>query len=167
MTNTNTQEFHIPRWEELPSIPLYIDQVVAYIEESLGVISSEKIITNSMINNYVKHGIVRPPVKKKYDRLHIAYFIVVCILKQSYSLQEISQLIQIQIKDFPTDQSYNYFCEEIEACIKAILNQEPVQHVPSSSPNKEVVYLLHSTVLSLTHKIYVQYYLNTNKKEEK
>ncbi|MCD7893886.1 MAG: DUF1836 domain-containing protein [Erysipelotrichaceae bacterium] len=168
MEETNIQKIHIPRWEELPNFPLYIDQVVSYIEDNLGILFyDEKIITNSMINNYVKHGIVNPPVKKKYNRIHIAYFIVVCILKQSYSLQEISQLIQIQIKDFPTDQSYNYFCEEIEACIRAIINQEPVQHVPSNSSNKEVVYLLHNTVLSVTHKIYVQYYLNINEKEEK
>ncbi len=168
MAENNTNEFHIPRWEELPNFPLYIDQVVSYIVDNLSMIFyDEKIITNSMINNYVKHGIVTPPVKKKYERIHVAYFIVVCILKKAYSLQEISQLIKIQISVFSTDQSYNYFCEEIEACIKAIINQEPVQHAPSSSTNKEVVYLLHNTVLSVTHKIYVQYYLNTNKKEDK
>ncbi len=154
--------FHLPRWEELPTFPLYIDQVVYYIENNLQILSfnNEKIITNSMINNYVKHGIVKPPVKKKYERIHLAYFIVVCILKKSYSLDEISKLIQVQIKDFPTDQSYNYFCDEIEACITSILNKKEVVHTPSLSDNKEIVYLLHSTVLSVTHKIYVQYFLN-------
>lgn len=82
MEETNIQKIHIPRWEELPNFPLYIDQVVSYIEDNLGILFyDEKIITNSMINNYVKHGIVNPPVKKKYNRIHIAYFIVVCILK--------------------------------------------------------------------------------------
>lgn len=154
-------ELHLPRWDELPDFPLYIDQVVNYIESKLSILSfnNEKIITNSMINNYVKNGIVKPPIKKKYERIHIAYFIVVCILKKSYSLDEISQLIQIQINDFPTDQSYNYFCDEIEACVTSILNKQEVVHVPSLSQNKEVVYLLQSTVLSVTHKVYIQYYL--------
>lgn len=154
--------FHLPRWEELPTFPLYIDQVVNYIENNLQILSfnNEKIITSSMINNYVKHGIVKPPIKKKYERIHLAYFIVVCILKKSYSLDEISKLIQVQINDFPTDQSYNYFCEEIEACVTSLLNKKEVVHIPSLSDNKEIVYLLHSTVLSVTHKIYVQYFLS-------
>lgn len=154
--------FHLPRWEELPTFPLYIDQVVYYIENNLQILSfnNEKIITSSMINNYVKHGIVKPPIKKKYERIHLAYFIVVCILKKSYSLDEISKLIQVQINDFPTDQSYNYFCEEIEACVTSLLNKKEVVHIPSLSDNKEIVYLLHSTVLSVTHKIYVQYFLS-------
>jgi hypothetical protein len=153
---------HLPRWEELPDFPLYIDQIVYYIEDKLQFLTfnNEKIITNSMINNYVKHGIVKPPVKKKYEKIHLAYFIVVCILKNSYSLDEISQLIQIQIKDFPLESSYNYFCDEIEACINSILNQKEVNHIPSLSTNKEIVYLLQATVLSVTQKIYVQYYLS-------
>ena len=28
-------EFHLPRWEELPYLNLYMDQVVAYINETL------------------------------------------------------------------------------------------------------------------------------------
>ncbi len=156
------KNLHLPRWDELPDFPLYIDQVVNYIENKLDILSfnDEKIITNSMINNYVKNGIVNPPIKKKYERIHLAYFIVVCILKRSYSLDEISELIKIQIQDFPTDQSYDYFCDEIEACMKATLTKQAVEHVSSLSSNKEVVYLLQSTVLAVTHKIYVQYYIS-------
>lgn len=155
------ETFYLPRWEEIPDFPLYIDQVVYYIDSQLSILSfnNEKIITNSMINNYVKHGIVKPPVKKKYERIHIAYFIVVCILKSAFSLDEISKLIQIQIQEFNTEQSYNYFCEELEACVMALLNNKEVKHVPSKSKNIEVVHLLHTTVLSVTNKIAVQYYL--------
>jgi hypothetical protein len=154
--------FHLPRWEELPDFPLYIDQVVYYIEDKLHFLTfnDEKIITNSMINNYVKHGIVKPPIKKKYEKVHLAYFIVVCILKQSFSLDEISQLIRKQIKGFPLESSYNYFCDEIEECVISILNKKEVNHIPSLSDNQEIVYLLQATVLSVTQKIYVQYYLS-------
>ena len=33
--DNNLLEFHIPRWEELPNIDLYMDQVVSLIEETL------------------------------------------------------------------------------------------------------------------------------------
>lgn len=51
---------HLPRWNELPEIDLYLDQVVNYLEKYLGILSSnddDKIITKTMINNYVKQGI--------------------------------------------------------------------------------------------------------------
>ena len=69
-----------PRWDDLPDIELYMDQVVSILEKNLSVFSNgEKLITPSMINNYVKQKIVKPPVKKRYDKMHLAYLFVVCI----------------------------------------------------------------------------------------
>ena len=82
---------HLPRWNELPEIDLYLDQVVNYLEKYLGILSSnddDKIITKTMINNYVKQGIMPAPEKKKYGKTHIAYLMVICILKQVYSISE-------------------------------------------------------------------------------
>ena len=39
-----------------------------------------------MINNYVKHNIINPPVNKKYNKEHMAYLFVIFILKQIYSI---------------------------------------------------------------------------------
>ena len=83
---------HLPRWNELPEIDLYLDQVVNYLEKYLGILSSnddDKIITKTMINNYVKQGIMPAPEKKKYGKTHIAYLMVICILKQVYSIGDI------------------------------------------------------------------------------
>ena len=47
-------DFHLPRFDELPNIDLYMDQVLSIIENSLNIFSSENeenIITKSMINN--------------------------------------------------------------------------------------------------------------------
>ena len=47
-------KIHIPRWNELPEIDLYLDQVVNYIEKYLGQYTAnkeDKIITKTMINN--------------------------------------------------------------------------------------------------------------------
>ena len=53
-------EFHIPRWEEIPDIDLYLDQTVTILEKYLEsyVDEDEKIITKTMINNYVKQQLL-------------------------------------------------------------------------------------------------------------
>ena len=94
---------HLPRWNELPEIDLYLDQVVNYLEKYLGILSSnddDKIITKTMINNYVKQGIMPAPEKKKYGKTHIAYLMVICILKQVYSIGDIGKLISETTKYF-------------------------------------------------------------------
>ena len=65
-------EFKLPRWDNLPSIDLYLDQVVNYLErilKSYSLDKEEKIITKTMINNYVKQGIMPAPEKKRYNRI--------------------------------------------------------------------------------------------------
>ena len=94
-------KIHIPRWNELPEIDLYLDQVVSYLEkylEQYNVNKEDKIITKTMINNYVKLGIMPAPEKKKYSRQHIAYLIVICVLNQVYSISDIGKLISLTIE---------------------------------------------------------------------
>ena len=56
----------IPKWNELPELDLYMDQVIVLMEKHLNASKKDKLITPSMINNYVKLGIVPPPIKKQY-----------------------------------------------------------------------------------------------------
>ena len=68
-------EFHIPRWDELPGIDLYMDQVIALIHSSLGkffALIGLPPLTKSMINNYVKDGLLSRPEHKKYGKDHLA-----------------------------------------------------------------------------------------------
>ena len=61
--------------EDIPGIDLYMDQVTTFMDEHLKSskrFDDDKILTKTMINNYVKHEIMAAPVKKKYTRLHIA-----------------------------------------------------------------------------------------------
>ena len=88
-----------------------MDQLVTLLNGYLTPFTTEKQgkkITSTMINNYVKHGIVHAPVRKRYTKEHVAYLIVVCILKSVYSLEEISTLIQVQIEKCPQELAYNY-----------------------------------------------------------
>ena len=62
--------FHIPRWEELPNLDLYVDQVICFLDDALSNYASKEkeghVITKSMINNYVKHAVIKPAINKKY-----------------------------------------------------------------------------------------------------
>lgn len=155
MGKNNLKEIHILRWDEIPDFPLYIDQVVSLIEQSLSFLSlseDDKIITSTMINNYVKHGIVEPPVKKKYTRVHVAYFMVVCLMKKVYSLDEISKLIRIQIAAIPTDRAYDTFCEAFELSLTGINDEQAETHVDDNY----IIDLFYKVVDSVVYKIYVQ-----------
>ena len=85
-----------PAWEELPSIPLYMDQVILYLGESLELFQGEgepSLLTSSMINNYVKNGLIPHPQKKKYAKEHLAGLMAVCMLKQVLSIQDMKTLL--------------------------------------------------------------------------
>ncbi|MFD1884426.1 DUF1836 domain-containing protein [Paenibacillus wenxiniae] len=110
--------YRFPRWEQLPMIGIYMDQLVAWLEYQFHQFPGEtagKLITPSMINNYVKQKIIPPTVKKKYSREHIAYLIMICNLKPVLPIGTIQTMISIQLKTMTLDEIYNHFCEEQEA----------------------------------------------------
>ena len=150
-------KIHIPRWNELPDIDLYLDQVVNYIEKYLGqytVNKEDKIITKTMINNYVKLGIMPAPTKKKYSRSHIAYLIVICVLKQVYSISDIGKLISLTIQYFELGKAYNRFCANLEVSIKNVFTRKEFPNVEKMT---EEQYLLKNVVQSVADKMYVEF----------
>ncbi len=152
-------EIHIPRFKELPSVPLYKEQVIIYIEtlsKCLGIDTGEKILTPTMINNYVKQKVVSPPKDKKYNEKHLAYFIVVCVLKQVYSIQEICQLINLQIASYPIDAAYDYFCEEFEETLSAVFYTRDFSYLTEVSKNKPEKEMVSSVIMSVCNKLYIQ-----------
>lgn len=92
------KNFNMPRWDDLPEIDLYMDQVISVTDKLLGSLSVENapILTPSMINNYVKNRIIPPPVKKKYSREHLAKLIIICIMKP---IMEISAIADIMTRN--------------------------------------------------------------------
>lgn len=91
--------FSLPRWKNLPDLDLYMDQVVTYLEkelEPLSVDTKEKMISSSMISNYIKGGLVNSPDKKKYSKEHLAYLLAICSIKQILTISEISSLFEFQ-----------------------------------------------------------------------
>lgn len=96
---------HLPRWDELPDIELYMDQVIALMGKYMqGFGEDEKLLTSSMVNNYVKMGIVPAPVKKKYSRSHLAHLIIICAMKRVVSMSIIQAFITAGLKELSEQQ---------------------------------------------------------------
>ena len=166
----NIDKFHIPRWNELPNIDLYLDQVVNLINSTLSpyifLNNDEKkenvqVLTKTMINNYVKNNLIEAPEKKLYSKIQLAKLFVICILKQVYSMQDIKTLISIALENTTAEEKYDSFCNLFEECLRCTFNQK--DFVDTKSDNS---HLLRTVLLSCSYKIYVQNITLNEKKEE-
>ena len=158
MENEKILAFKMPRYNELPSIELYIDQVLLYIDsifDPLEMHDIEKPLTASMVNNYVKQGAVPPTVKKRYSREHIAYLIIVRLAKQIFTIDEIIRMIQIQKSVYDIEIAYNYICEELEKILVAVFTEQPLPR-DSSITMKPQRYFVRNTLISVVYKIHTQ-----------
>ena len=111
--NDKIADYKLPFWDELPVFELYMDQVIKFLNSSLSIYAEaakdNKGITQSMINNYVKLKIIPAPESKKYSKKHLAYLIIVCILKQTLSIATIQNIIPLGLSDDDVESIYNSF----------------------------------------------------------
>jgi len=113
---TYLNEHALPSWEELPALDLYMDQVVALLNSYLGFLPKEvgmdAVVTAAAVNNYVRKKIMPPPLKKRYSRIHLAYLLMICSLKQSVSISYIQQMIPLTLSEQQVHDVYNRFVEQ-------------------------------------------------------
>ena len=147
-------QFRCPRWEQLPGIALYMDQITGYLNEVFAPLCTpgeEKTLTKAMVNNYVKQKVMEPPTNKKYGRTHVAQLLVICALKQVLSIQEVAQLIRIQAQVCEVQRAYDYFCGQLESALQQAAQGKPV--APEADEGQLLV--VHAT-RAFASKIYLQ-----------
>ena len=113
----------IPKWSDLPEIDLYMDQVIALMEKYLtdGSSPDSKLITPSMINNYVKLGIMPAPVKKKYSREHLAYLVIICSLKQVMPISNIKVMIEQKLEKNTIAETLDFYSNLYDFTFQTLL----------------------------------------------
>lgn len=162
--------FHIPRWNELPSVDLYLDQVVTLINSCLSPYiffndeykdKENELLTKTMINNYVKNNLISAPMKKQYSKRHLAKLFVICVLKQVYSMQDIIQIISIALSESNVEDAYDNFCNVFEELLICTCNKK---EFIDTQINNDNMYLIKSVLLSCSYKIYIQNILHKKKK---
>ncbi|WP_034550298.1 DUF1836 domain-containing protein [Carnobacterium funditum] len=156
-------QFHFPRWEELPDFDLYMDQVLNLIDNYLYVFKADKqnkIITASMINNYVKLDLIPAPVKKRYNKKHLAYLIAISVLKQVLTISEVKEGIVYQASVSGIRESYDLFCTEQETALIAIASHievEKKQFLPLLPNNTKIENLVvRTSTIAVASKITTQ-----------
>ena len=117
------------KWEGLPDIDLYMDQVVTYLRRQLALFqddSEASLVTRSIINNYVKDGIVPRPVNKRYAREQLSSLMMACVLKRVLPMQQVKQLLR------PGDQdSYAAFSQGLKKALNR--EAEALEHMEGES----------------------------------
>ena len=112
MDQTQAFSYRCPRWAELPTLALYMDQTLIVIDEAVRPLipEGEASATSTMINNYVKIKLISPSQKKKYSREHLAGLIMITLLKRVLSMTELASLLG----SLELETDYDRFCAELE-----------------------------------------------------
>ena len=152
---------HLPRYNELPGMGLYMEQVITYLDEVLAPLFSENgevFATSSMISNYIKNGVLSRPVKKKYQKEHMAYLMFIFSAKQALSIPDIRMLFKVQESTYPLDTAYNYFCTELENILKTVFTGGgPVKS--TATKGTQETRIVRIAVAAIAHKVYLSKYL--------
>lgn len=82
-------------WEQIPDLGLYMDQVITLMDRQCGGLYGPQthFLTRAMVNNYVKMGLVKRPVDKKYDRESLSQLLMICTLKQALSAEGMKRVM--------------------------------------------------------------------------
>lgn len=152
------QNYHCPRYGELPSIPLYKDQVVEELNRVLHPLRCGEI-TATMVNNYVKVKAIPAPEKKRYGTRQIAGLYLICLLKQVYSIGEITAVLEelYGLEAFP--EHYDRFCDALEEAFRAVFCGE------TPAPGERNLY--RAAACALAYKLYAVQLARQWKREQK
>ena len=82
--------------DDIPNIDLYMDQVTTYLNDKFANTKrheDDKLMTKTMINNYVKSRLLPSPEKKKYTKDHMMVLIMIYFFKNIISINDINKLM--------------------------------------------------------------------------
>lgn len=163
--------FHISRISEMPRVELYRDQIISLVTSELAPLydDSEKVVTGSMINNYVKQRIVPAPARKRYTRRHLGTIVLVCAFKRVLPIAQVAQLITLCARSSTDDVLvYDSAADALEEALAVrfpLTGPQDAARPPvtldfsgaSASPLPDHLRaLLESTISQLADKVYVE-----------
>ena len=156
--------FALPRYDQLPTMGLYLDQTVQYVNSHFRTFAGMEL-TGSMVSNYVKKGLFTHPVRKKYMRDQIAYLMYIVAVKNVLSMENIQMLFAIQQEISTAERAYNTFCAELESAIGQVFGLDAAPR-PTDSDLTEEQYLLRRTIIPAAHKIYLDCWFDALRQEQ-
>ena len=160
------ERFRMPRYREIPDVGLYLDQTVKYVNRYLAPLGCMEI-TSSMVSNYVKKGYISNPVHKQYDASQIAYLFFISVAKSVLSMENIARLFDMQKQMYTAEVAYDFFCAEIENMLQYTFGlKDQLDEVGTPEDKSETKTMLRSTIIAVTHIIYLSNRFETMKAPE-
>ena len=149
--------FRLPRYAEIPTVGLYLEQTIKYINAYLAPLGCLEL-TGSMVSNYVKKGLIPAPVKKQYYPEQICYLFFVALAKNLTSMENIDLLISVQRECYTLPVAYDYMCGELENMLFYFfgLKDTPEEVGETESDEKN---LLRGLIMSAANVIYLNNYI--------
>lgn len=108
------------KWEDIPDIDLYMDQVLMYMQRQHIGLESGETLTSAMVNNYIKKGLLPRAKGKRYDRSHVAYLTAICLLKQVLSVDLTDQLLKNQLENSGIQEFYGKYCDSVDVAYNEV-----------------------------------------------
>ena len=158
------KDFHLPRYNEIPNMGLYLEQATKYVGEYLAPLG-DYTLTPSMISNYVKKGLIANPVRKQYGREQIAYLFFIAIAKSVLSLDALTGFIKVQQRSYALPKAYDYFCDQLESLLMFTfeITDKLELHGEDNTDEKR---LLFTCMVSAVQKVYLEKCLEAIANEE-
>ena len=119
---SGVRQFTLVPWTLIPDLGLYMDQVITFITRAYEPLYGEEArlyLSSSMINNYVKNRLIPRPTGKKYSRDQIALLIMIVVLKQVCSMNDIHRMLTLG-EDETVEALYTSFCERFDRVMALI-----------------------------------------------
>ena len=153
----------LPRYAEIPTVGLYLEQTIKYINSYLAPLGCLEL-TGSMVSNYVKKGLIPAPVKKQYFPEQIGYLFFVALAKNLTSMENIDLLISVQRATYTLPVAYDYMCGELENMLFYFfgLKERPEELGETDSDEKN---LLRGLIMSAANVIYLNNYIEYVRKQ--
>lgn len=91
---------------DFPDMEIYMDQAETFLNKELGIYKKsekDKVITKTMIGNYVKHNMLPRPVNKKYSKDHLILLTLIFYLKGTFQMEEIEKIVKPLIDNYNSE----------------------------------------------------------------
>ena len=100
------------KWEQIPDIELYMDQVLNFMRKQHIGLEGDETLTASMVNNYIKKGLLPRAHRKKYKKDHVAYLTAICLFKKVLSVSDTDKLLKDQLEGQEIEDFYKKYGKE-------------------------------------------------------
>ncbi|MEL7654885.1 MAG: DUF1836 domain-containing protein [Bacillota bacterium] len=92
--------------DAFPDMEIYMDQAETFLNRELDIYKKsekDKVITKTMIGNYVKHNMLPRPVNKKYSKDHMILLTLIFYLKGTFQMEEIEKIVKPLIENYNSE----------------------------------------------------------------